>query len=125
MQILSQNEHFDKRPTNALLAKAVEICAAKGVSHFVYRKYIYGSNSDSQLTEFKRRNGFEQIRFPTYYVPLTVRGRVVIQLGLHLGLKGILPENLTSFLLNLRSKWYSENTSRDSSEKSGVTKPSA
>src|SRR5262249_7625635 len=31
MQILSKVAHQDKRPTNALIAKAVEICAEKGV----------------------------------------------------------------------------------------------
>ena len=106
MQFLCKNEHSDKRPANALIAKTMEVCVAKGMRLLVYRKYTYGNDPDSQLTEFKRRNGFEPTRFPRYYVPLTAKGRVLIRLKLHGGLKGVLPENLKSVLVHLRSKWY-------------------
>ena len=33
LNIVSKNAHYDKRPTNALIAKAVEICSQKGISH--------------------------------------------------------------------------------------------
>ena len=92
MQILSMNAHFDKRPPNALLAKCVERCCEKGMKYFVYGKYVYGNKRNSPITEFKRRTGFEEMRFRRYYVPLTVWGGVALKLGLHHGLQGLLPE---------------------------------
>jgi hypothetical protein len=106
MAIVTKNQHYDKRPTNVLIAKAVEVCEAKGLAFLIYGKYIYGNKTDSSLTEFKRRNGFEQIDFPRYYVPLTLKGRVAIKLKLHLGLLGILPAGAISRLLKLRAGYY-------------------
>ena len=91
MQILTHQRHFDKKPANALIAKAVQVCEEKRMSHFVYCQYVYGNNTDSPLTEFKRRNGFEQVLLPRYYIPLTVRGKLAIRCGLHLGLEGFFP----------------------------------
>jgi len=107
MQILSKEGHVDKRPTNALLAKAVEACSRKGASHLIYGQYIYGSKSNSPVTVFKRRNGFQQLLLPRYYVPLTAKGRAAIALRLHRGAKDRLPEWLVSSLLNARL-WYYE-----------------
>jgi len=105
MQILSQNAHHDKRPMNALLAKAVEICAARGMSHFIYGQYIYGNNNDASIIEFKRRNGFDQVLLPKYYVPLTWKGAAAIKLGLHLGLRRLLPRKVENSLLALRARF--------------------
>ena len=74
MQIVSMEAHTDKRPTNALLAKAVEICCEKRATHLIYGKYVYGKKENSPVTEFKKRNGFERLCFPRYYVPLTAVG---------------------------------------------------
>jgi hypothetical protein len=103
MQILSKTAHHDKRPTNALIAKTVEISEEKGKAYLTYGKYYYGNKQKSSLVDFKRRNGFERILFPRYYIPLTLKGRIAIKVKLHLGLTGILPGNLLSFLVNLRS----------------------
>jgi len=104
LQILCKNKHFDKRPGNVLIAKAVEACAEKRISHLVYGQYVYGGNTKSPLTEFKRRNGFEQILIPTYYVPLTLKGRLFLELRLHRGISRIIPKRLLSLLIELRSK---------------------
>ena len=104
MQIVSMNQHFDKRPANALLAYAVEHCCQKGSSHLVYGKYMYGNKVDSPISEFKRRNGFEQVNIPTYYLPLTIKGRVAVALNLHRGLQHIVPPTLTNLFVNLRAK---------------------
>ena len=48
MGIISKNAHFDKRPTNALLAKAVEICVAKGIRHLIYGQFIYGKTNGAR-----------------------------------------------------------------------------
>jgi hypothetical protein len=103
MQILSKARHFDKRPTNALIAKAVEICEAKGKSYLTYGKYYYGNKVKSSLVDFKHRNGFVRILFPRYYVPLTAKGRAFIRLRLYRGPLGLLPGGLISLLVGLRS----------------------
>ena len=102
--ILAMNSHYDKRPMNALIAKAMEVCAQKGVGYFVYGKYLYGNKKDS-LVEFKRRNGFEQINFPRYYIPLTLKGRLYVSLRLYRGLAGLLPAAVIERLLKIRD-WY-------------------
>jgi hypothetical protein len=106
MQILSMEAHTDKRPTNALLAKAVEICCGRGISHLVYGKYVYGKKGNSAITEFKRRNGFERLDFPRYYVPLTRRGSLAIRFGLYRGLSQFVPEAMIRLFLTTRAAIY-------------------
>lgn len=106
MQILSKNAHFDKRPGNALIAKAVEVCTARGLKYLTYCRYTYGNKGDTQIGEFKRRNGFVQIDFPQYYVPLTLKGAAAMRIGLHRGLGGMLPGWLIKALLAARAKAY-------------------
>ena len=106
MQILSMFQHQDKRTTNALIAKAVEVCVAKGMSHLMYCKYVYDANEGSLLTDFKRRNGFERVEFPQYYVPLTLKGKIAIMFRAHRGIKGMLPKPILSLALHLRARYY-------------------
>ena len=103
--LISMDEHYDKRPANALIAKAAEVCEQKGISHLIYTKFIYGNKRRSSLVEFKRRNGFQQVNFPRYYVPLTLRGEVFVRLRLHRGLNGLIPEPILQPLLSIRA-WY-------------------
>ncbi|MBZ5614923.1 MAG: hypothetical protein LAO23_13010 [Acidobacteriia bacterium] len=105
MQIISKEAHRDKRPTNALIAKAVELCEAKGCSHLTYGKYRYPQGAD-QLTAFKHRNGFEEILVPRYYVPLTTIGRVALHLRLHRGAKALLPAAVLKTLKRVRASIY-------------------
>ncbi len=102
---LSMTRHYDKRTTNAMIAKAVEVCAADGMSHLVYGQYVY-NDYESSLTEFKRENGFEQILVPRYFIPLTWRGKIAIKLGLHRGFARRLPKPMLAELLRWRSRWY-------------------
>ena len=106
MQILSKTKHYDKRPMNALMAKAVEVANEKGMSHLLYRKWVYHKNLPDALTEFKRRNGFEQVLVPRYYVPLTTKGRTAISLNLHLGFSEILPRSVVSTFLKTRNRYF-------------------
>jgi hypothetical protein len=107
LEILMKTAHYDKRPANALIEKAVRHCAARGMSHLTYGKYVYGNKSaDNPLTEFKARNGFEEFRVPRYYMPLTAAGRMCIALKLHRGLLEVLPERVISPLLAVRKIWY-------------------
>jgi hypothetical protein len=112
VQILSKIKHYDKRPANALIAKAVEVCAQSGISHLVYYNYFY-NDPKSSLTEFKRRNGFEKVLLPRYYVPLTPKGKVALALGFHRPLARRLPKALVRKLLGIRSRWYARNASND------------
>lgn len=105
MQILSKTSHKDKRPSNALIAKAVEQCAATGASFLTYGKYRHLNKGTSSLTRFKHRMGFEEIRVPKFYVPLTTKGRISLALGLHRDLVLLVPEGLIDVLYRLRTKW--------------------
>ena len=82
LQMLSMMKHYEKRPANAMLAKAIEVCEERGMTHLLYCNYVYNDPASS-LTEFKRRNGFEKVLLPRYYVPLTAKGRLAMSLGLH------------------------------------------
>lgn len=106
MQIVCLDAHQDKRPTNALLAKAVEIGCNKGGSQLVYGKFVYGTKESSPMTEFKRRNGFTRMEFPRYYVPLTRWGRLAISCNCHQGVKQSLPEPLVNLFLRARASFY-------------------
>lgn len=100
-QILSSIKHRDKSPNNALIAKAVEVCARQGLGYLIYLFW-----TDDSLAEFKRRCGFEPVKVPRYFVPLTAKGRMALSLGLHRGWKAMLPAALKAWLKALRSRWY-------------------
>ena len=102
-QILSV-EALRQAADNAMIAKAVEICASEGKSHFIYGSYVY-YDSNSSLTEFKRRNGFEAVPLPRYYIPLTLRGRVALKLGFHRGLAANTPKPIMKAFLRARKLW--------------------
>ena len=105
VQLLSMVKHYDKRPTNALIAKAVEVCVEQGMSYLMYCNYVY-HDPNSSLTEFKRRNGFEKVLVPRYYIPLTLKGKLALGLGLHVRLVEHIPAPVMSQLLKVRSYWY-------------------
>lgn len=106
VQILGMNEQRDKRPVNALLAHTVEVCERRKVSLLVYGKYTYGNGRETSLSEFKRRNGFEEMRFPRYYVPLNTRGKLAIRLRLHLPMSAVIPSWAIGLVLDWRSRFY-------------------
>lgn len=101
-QILSKIGHRDKSPTNALLAKAVEICDKKKIPYLIYAKWVNGP-----LGDFKRHNGFQRFDLPRYYIPLTIKGKMALKLRLHHGIVGVLPKRIVLQLRDLRTKWYS------------------
>jgi len=104
--ILSTIKHCDKAPMNALIAKTVEVCAEKDISYLIYGKFAYGKKGQDTLSDFKRHNGFEEVDFPRYYIPLTIKGKIALKLHLHHGFIEILPAKLIKLLLFLRTKWY-------------------
>jgi hypothetical protein len=106
MNVIGKEKYFHKRITNALIAKAVEICAEKGIAYFNYGEYSFPGKNESSLTDFKRRNGFQEFKLPRYYVPLTARGKLALSLGLHRESKTLIPWPVTKRLLQLRSLYY-------------------
>lgn len=112
MQILSMNAHYDKHPMNALLTHTINLCAARGIDHLIYGQYVYGNKRGSSVTEFKRRNGFQEVLLPRYYVPFTWRGRVAVAGRLYRGLSQILPEPLITVALDARNLAYRRFSSR-------------
>jgi len=106
MQINSKAQHQTLRPTNALLEKAAEICASKGVEYLIYGEFNLWNKRTSTLRDFKLRNGFEEMLVPTYYVPLTAWGSFCVRTRLYRGVLGVLPTSAINVALNLRRKWY-------------------
>jgi hypothetical protein len=100
-QIISSIKHRDKAPNNALIAKSVEVCEKKQLSYLVYYYWTDGS-----LTTFKRQCGFEKTRVPRYFVPLTLKGRLGLKLGVHRGWKAAIPTQIKIPLKRLRRFLY-------------------
>ena len=78
----------------------------------LYEHYVYGRNSGSSLTEFKRSNGFVRMDVPTYFVPLTKKGLIALKLGLHHGIQERIPEVVLGPLRKWRSRLYERQISR-------------
>ena len=106
LNLLPKASHDEKRPANALIAKAVELCASRGVSYVTYGMFNYGNKHNSPLREFKIRNGFGEILMPRFYVPLTIWGAVCMKLKLHRGPLGILPHRVITLGVAARAKWH-------------------
>jgi hypothetical protein len=106
MQILSKLKFRDKRPNNALLSEAVKLCAQRGVQYLLYERYVYGNKGEDSLTRFKEGNGFVRLDLPRYFVPLTLKGSIVLKLGLHRDLKDLMPPLIRKHLIELRDRWH-------------------
>jgi hypothetical protein len=98
--------HRNKAPMNALLAKAVEVCAEKQIPYLIYGKYIYGNRGEDSLSFFKKNSGFEKIDVPRYFIPLSFWGRLAMNLGLHKGVSSLLPNRTIALMSQIRSQWY-------------------
>jgi hypothetical protein len=112
-QLISKIKDRDKSPTNALVAKSVEVCAQKGISYLTYGKFFYGNKDADSLLEFKKRNGFEKVDIPRYYIPLTLKGGIALKLRLYREPIELLPSFLVNILLKVRAKFYSLRHSND------------
>lgn len=107
LNLTTKPGHYDKRPANALIAKAVELCVERRIPYLTYGRFSYGNKRASPLQEFKTRNGFKEMLIPRFYVPLTALGNLCVTLHFHRGLLGILPYPLIVLGVNARAKWYS------------------
>jgi hypothetical protein len=100
-QIISKIKHRDKAINNALIAKAVGICERKQLPYLVYAYWTANS-----LVDFKRHSGFQEMRVPRYFVPLTRKGKLALKLALHRGWKAALPNRIKDPLKKFRKFWY-------------------
>jgi hypothetical protein len=105
--ILAMQKHWDKAVNNALLAKAVEVCASNGNRWLMYGRM----GNHPSLDRFKGNNGFVKFPITRYYVPITGKGRLVIWLRLHRELKDALPQTLKDLLIPTLN-WVSRNKVR-------------
>lgn len=106
LTFVPKTSQSDKRPANALIAKAVEICDERKISYLTYGMFNYGNKHHTPLREFKIRNGFREVLVPRYYIPLTMKGSVALKLRVHQGLIGLLPHSVITVLVDARAKVY-------------------
>jgi hypothetical protein len=107
LNLTTKPSHHDKRPANALVAKAAEVCQSKSVSYITYGLFNYGNKGDNPLREFKLRNGFDEILVPRFFVPLTQWGELCMKTKLYRGPVGILPRSVVTVGVGARALWYS------------------
>lgn len=96
-QILSLQKFWDKAVNNALVAKAIEVCAANNVPWLMYGRV----GNHPSLDTFKESNSFSKFTLTRYYIPVTMKGRIAVKLGLHREAKDALPQSLKGTLIPL------------------------
>jgi hypothetical protein len=101
-QIISKIEHRDKAINNALVAKTIKKCETKQLAYLVYAYW-----NENSLSDFKRHCGFEQVKVPRYFTPLTLKGMVALKCGVHRSWKGVVPRYIRDHLKKLRRRCYS------------------
>ena len=112
---LAKMKHRDKAVNNAIMSKMVEICARRQLPYLVYTTW-----RDTSLVSFKRHCGFEEMRVPRYFVPLTQKGDLALKLGFKRfrhGLKEGLPTTVKKPLKKLRAQWYNLRSGADRTAK--------
>jgi hypothetical protein len=103
-QMLSMQKHWDKAVNNALIAKAIEVCANEQIKWLMYGRM----GNHPTLDNFKQNNGFTQFQLTRYYIPLTKKGKIATKLGLHKAIKDALPQSMKYPLIPLYN-WISRN----------------
>jgi hypothetical protein len=103
-QILSLQKHSDKAVNNALVAKAVDVCATQQCGWLMYGRM----GNHPSLDSFKQNNGFVKFPLTRYYIPITRKGRIAIGMGLHREMKDVLPQSVKYPLIPVFN-WLSRN----------------
>ena len=102
VHIIAKLSHRDKAVMDALIAKSVEICDQKKIQHL-----HYGSWTDGGVGTFRTKHGFAPVDTPRYFVPLTLRGKLMLKLNLHQPIRDRLPKGWIEPMMGLRAKWNS------------------
>jgi hypothetical protein len=100
MNIISLISHRDKAPTNALVAKSVELCTNRTIPFLQY-----GTGNSGSIGEFKRHHGFEERLIPRYFVALNIKGALGLKLKLHKSLSDRIPDNWRAHVAAWRRRW--------------------
>jgi hypothetical protein len=100
-QFIAKMKHRDKATNNALMAKTIEVCAMRRLPYLVYTTW-----RETSLVGFKRHCGFEEMKVPRYFVPLTNRGKLALKLGFHQELRDRLPDAIKRPLKQIRKRWF-------------------
>ena len=98
-QIISKVKHRDKAINNALIARVIEKCETKQLPYLIYAYW-----NENSLSDFKRHCGFERVKLPRYFVPLTLKGTLALKLGVHRDWKKVVPRQIKDPLKRLRSR---------------------
>jgi hypothetical protein len=103
-QFISKVAHRDKATNNALIAKTVEVCEQRQLRYLLYTDW-----KDSSLVAFKRYSGFEEMKLPRYFVPLTLAGKIALRFGLERFRRGVkegIPDSVRKPLKMARKRWH-------------------
>jgi hypothetical protein len=106
-QILTLQKHLDKAVNNALVAKAVELCADRHIEWIMYGRM----GNHPTLDKFKKNNCFTKFPLTRYFIPLSEKGKLAIRLGLHREMKDLLPDGVKKLLFPLYN-WCSRTEAR-------------
>ena len=112
IHILAMLAHRDKCVMDALIARAVKLCDEKGVSYF-----HYGDWASRGLGAFRTKYNFQPQESSRYFIPLTARGKLMLNFRLHRPLRERLPQAWADRLIALRNNW---NAMRYGTAKSAV-----
>ena len=99
IHIIAKMSHRDKCVMDALIGRAVEICDQRRIGNL-----HYGSWADGGVGDFRAKHGFKRVLVPRYFLPLTVRGRIMLKFKLHHPIRERLPKSWIGPLIALRTK---------------------
>lgn len=102
IHIIAKLSHRDKAVMDALIAKSVEICDQRKIQHL-----HYGSWTDGGVGTFRTKHGFVPVDAPRYFVPLTLRGALMLKMKLHQPIRNRLPKKWLEPMIGLRARWNS------------------
>jgi hypothetical protein len=105
VHIIAKLAHRDKCVMDALIGRAVELCAERGLGYL-----HYGSWTDGGVGVFREKHGFRRVDVPRFFVPLTARGRLMMAMNWHRPLRERLPAPVTALMLRLRARWHAART---------------
>lgn len=100
IHIIAKLSHREKCAMDILISKAVELCAERKLNYVQY-----GSWTDGGVGAFRGKHGFEPLTLKRYYVPLTWRGHLLLQLQFHRPMRDRIPASLLGHVLALRNTW--------------------
>ena len=120
IHIISKINEREKAVQDALIAKAVEICAGRKIAHLHYGIWSLGG-----LGDFKQKHGFRRVDIPRYFIPITLKGKAVLKLGLNRPVRDVLPESWADRLITLRNRFAAVRESRKRTASVRPPKPAA